>query len=90
MEYYSVIQKNEISSFGMTYMELKSNAKWNKGVRETQIPYDFIPKCNLRNKKRMCKGGHLGGSDGKSIWLCMLFIFFTSRDLILFHEKNSY
>ena len=28
----------------------KFNAKWNKPVRERQIPYDFTNMWNLRNK----------------------------------------
>ena len=54
MEYYSVVKKeeeeekftlcNSIDGPGEHY------AKWNKQVRERQIPYDFTHMWNLRNK----------------------------------------
>ena len=50
-EYYSVIKKNEILPFAMTWIELESimlnEISW---VRKRQMPYDFTHMWNCRNK----------------------------------------
>ena len=40
----------------MTWMELEYNAKQCKSVRERQIPYNFTPLWDLRNKTNGHKG----------------------------------
>ena len=49
-EYYSVIRKNEILPFAMTWMELESVMLSETSVREREMLHDFTHMWNLRNK----------------------------------------
>ena len=51
MEYYSAIKKEESFTLCNTMDGPGEHyAKWNKPVREKQIPYDFTHMWNLMNK----------------------------------------
>ena len=51
MEYYLAIKKKwNLAICNNMDGSREYNAKWNKSVREKQIPYDFIHVWNLRNK----------------------------------------
>ena len=61
MEYYSAIKKwnlaicNDVARARMYY------TKWNKSIRERQIPYDFTYMWKLKNKtdEHMGRGGEI-------------------------------
>ena len=47
-QYYSAIEKNEVSPFGRTWMDLEGIML--SEIRERQMLYDFTHMWNLRNK----------------------------------------
>ena len=53
MEFYVGVKKKEILPFVIAWVDLENIillAKWNKPVRERQIPYDFTYMWTLMNK----------------------------------------
>ena len=50
VQYYSAIKKENLTLFNSMDGPGEDYAKWNKLVRERQIPYDFTHMWNLMNK----------------------------------------
>ena len=50
IEYYSAVKKGKFYPFDSMGGLGKQYAKWNKPVRERQIPCDFTQMWNLMNK----------------------------------------
>ena len=71
IEYYSAIKKKKILPFAIAWIGPREHyGKWNKPLRERQIPDDFIYMWNLMNltnkeiKDRLIDGEQMTASGG--------------------------